>query len=156
MGQLHFDIRPGATLGAEVRLACSVAVLDDEGRVLLQKRTDGDWWGLPGGRLDPGDTFTAAAKREVREETGLEVELIRLVGAYTDPDVCTVYPDGNRAQIAVLHFAARPVGGRLIEGNEETAELRWFRPDELPPNLIPTHRQRIAHVFADPPVLHVD
>ncbi len=156
MPTLHFDIHPGATIGAEVRLCCSVAICDDEGRVLLQKRTDGDWWGLPGGRLDAGDTFTGAARREAREETGLEVEIIQLVGAYTDPKVCSVYPDGNRAQIAVLHFLARPSGGSLIAANEETAELRWFEPGALPANLIPTHYARIADTFAHPPVLHVD
>lgn len=156
MTTLRFDIYPGATAGAEVRLACSVAILSDEGTVLLQRRTDGDWWGLPGGRLDAGDTFLSAAKREAREETGLEIEIIRLVGAYTDPDVCSVYPDGNRAQMAVLTFLARPNGGSLIKANEETAELGWFRPDDLPANLIPTHYARIADAFAHPPVLHVD
>lgn len=156
MSTLHFDIRPGATAGAEVRLCCSVTILDDDGHVLLQKRTDGDWWGLPGGRFDPGDTFTSTAIREAREETGLEVEIIRLTGAYTNPDICSVYPDGNRAQIATLNFVARPNGGSLISANEETAELRWFRPDDLPANLIPTHRPRIADAFAQPPVLHID
>jgi hypothetical protein len=70
--------------------------------------------------------------------------------------VCSVYPDGNRAQIAVLHFLARPSGGSLIAANEETAELRWFEPGALPANLIPTHYARIADTFAHPPVLHVD
>jgi 8-oxo-dGTP pyrophosphatase MutT (NUDIX family) len=156
MSELRFEKRPGATAGAEVRLCCSVTIVDDQGRVLLQRRTDGDWWGLPGGRLDPGETFTGAARREVREETGLEIEIVRLTGAYASPDFCAIYPDGHRVQNAVLNFLARPSGGTLIAANGETAELRWFRPDDLPANLIPSHPSRIADALAHPPVLYVD
>jgi 8-oxo-dGTP pyrophosphatase MutT (NUDIX family) len=154
--RLTVERGPGATEGAAVRLGCSITLLDGQGRVLLQRRTDGDWWCLPGGAVDPGDTFTGAAIREAREETGLEVEIIRLLGAYTEPDVCIVYPDGNRVQIASLNFLVRPVGGSLIEVNEETAELRWFARDELPANLLPTHIHRIADVFAGLDGPHVD
>ncbi|RME84810.1 MAG: NUDIX domain-containing protein [Caldilineae bacterium] len=156
VAELHFRIGEGVTREARIRLGCSITIVDDEGRVLLQKRRDGDWWGLPGGGVDPGETFTAAAIRETREETGLEVEIVRLLGAFTEPDICVCYPDGSRVQIASLNFLARIVGGRLIESNGETAELRWFGADNLPANLMPTHRRRLAHFFAAPERLHVD
>ena len=65
-------------------LAVNVAVLE-AGRILLILREDFDVWCMPGGHLDPGESFAAAAVREVREETGLEVRLDRLVGAYSRP-----------------------------------------------------------------------
>jgi len=153
---LSFRIGPNATANAKVRLGCSVTILDDAGRVLLQKRTDGDWWCLPGGGVEAGNTFTSAAIREAREETGLEVEIIRLLGCYTDPEICMIYPDGNRVQIASLNFLCRIVGGEMIESNEETAALQWFGPDELPSNITPNHLQRLADVFDPDHTLHVD
>lgn len=156
MTQLTFDLGPDATAAASVRLGCSVAILDDEGRLLLQKRTDGDWWCLPGGGVEAGDTFTSAAVREAWEETGLQVEIVRLLGCYTDPGICSVYPDGNRVQIASLSFLCRIVGGAMIESNEETEALRWFAADEIPANLTPTHVKRVADLFNPDHTLHVD
>ena len=156
MAELHFEYGPAVTVDASVRLGCSVAIVDDQGRLLLQRRTDGDWWCMPGGRLEPGETFTSAAIREAKEETGLDIEITGFLGAFTDPTICVIYPDGSRTQIAALSFIARPIGGALITANEETAELRWFAPDDLPSNLIPTHRKRIDHLCSAPNVVHVD
>ena len=150
MTPLHFDIRPGATRNALIRLGCAVIIPDDQGRILLQKRTDGDWWSLPAGGMEPGETPTQAAIREAREETGLVIAIERFLGLYTNPDICTVYPDGRRVQIVSATFLARVVGGQLIESNEETAELRWFPPDALPDNLTPTSRDRIERYLAQP------
>ncbi|NUQ36216.1 MAG: NUDIX domain-containing protein [Caldilineales bacterium] len=144
---LTFAIGPGATADANIGLGCSIAIMDDAGRLLLQKRMDGDWWCLPGGGVEAGDTFTSAVIREAWEETGLEVEVIRLLGCYTYPDICAVYPDGRRVQVASLNFLGRVVGGAMIESNEETAALRWFARHELPDNIIPTHAERIVDVF---------
>ncbi len=152
---LTFVEGPGVTAGATVRLGVSITLLDEHERVLLQHRTDGDWWSLPGGGVDAGETFRQTAVREAREETGLEVEVVKLLGVYTDPDICTIYPDGNRIQIASLNFLCRVVGGKMISHNEETAELRWFAEPELPANLAPTHRQRVADVFHPPANLPV-
>jgi 8-oxo-dGTP pyrophosphatase MutT (NUDIX family) len=156
MSELTFDLGLGVTANAKIRLGCSIAILDEDNRLLLQKRTDGDWWCLPGGGVDPGDTFTSTAIREAWEETGLEVEIVRLLGAYTDPEICSVYPDGNRWQIASLAFLCRIIGGEMIESNEETAELRWFAEDELPANITPTHTKRIADVFNPDHEFYVD
>lgn len=156
MTELRFETGPGATDGADVRVGCTAAIIDGAGRVLLQHRTDGDYWGLPGGGMEPGDTFITAARREVREETGLEIQIIELLGLYTDPDLCVIYPDGNRVQVAAVTFVAAITGGAMIDSNEETAELRWFGSNELPANLLPTHRPRLADLFHCPRSLHID
>ena len=156
MSSLHFEIGPGVTRNAAIRLGCAVIIPDEQGRILLQKRTDGDWWSLPAGGMEPGETPTQAAMREVREETGLEIAIERFLGVYTDPAVCTVYPDGRRVQIVSVTFLARAAGGELIESNEETAELRWFPPEALPDNLTPTSRERIERYLAQPDGCFVD
>jgi ADP-ribose pyrophosphatase YjhB (NUDIX family) len=63
----------------------SALVVDDEGRILLQRRADSGNWALPGGTMDIGETLGATVVRETREETGLDVELTGILGIYTDP-----------------------------------------------------------------------
>ena len=113
------------------RVAVS-ALLFDEHRVLLAHRRDIDWWNLPGGGMELGETVEEAVKREVREETGLEVEVEQLVGVYSKP----------QKQEVVLTFLCRKVGGVLTE-TQESRECCYFAPDDLPVNTLPKHRQRI-------------
>src|SRR5215469_5268091 len=119
------------TNSARFRIAVS-ALLFDEHRVLLAHRRDIDWWNLPGGGMELGETVEDAVKREVLEETGLEVEVEQLVGVYSKP----------QKQEVVLAFRCRKVGGVLTE-TEEVSECCYFLPDALPVNTLPKHRQRI-------------
>ncbi len=103
---------------------------DEQGRVLLQRRGDRGVWGLPGGALELGESAEEAVIREVREETGLEVRVERLVGVYTK--YFDTYPNGDQAQTIVFAFACSAVGGPLRVDGGETLELRYFAPDEAP------------------------
>jgi 8-oxo-dGTP diphosphatase len=113
------------------RIAVSALVFD-EGRVLLAHRRDIDWWNLPGGGMEVGETVDEALRREVAEETGLEIEVEQLVGVYSKP----------QKQEIVLTFRCHITGGTLT-ATEETRECRYFAPDALPTNTLPKHRQRI-------------
>ena len=116
---------------ASFRIAVS-ALIFEEGRVLLAHRRDIDWWNLPGGGMEVGETVDEALCREVAEETGLEVEVEQLVGVYSKP----------QKQEIVLTFRCHITGGTLT-ATEETRECRYFAPDALPTNTLPKHRQRI-------------
>ncbi len=122
---------------ARFRIAVS-ALLFDEHRVLLAHRRDIDWWNLPGGGMELGETVEEAVKREVLEETGLQVEVEQLVGVYSKP----------QKQEVVLTFRCRRVGGMLIE-TEESRECCYFLPEELPVNTLPKHRQRIQDALLE-------
>lgn len=126
-------------------LGVTVAVLD-EGRVLLTRRQDFPIWCLPGGGIDGGESAAAAAVREVREETGLEVALTRLVGVYSRPNWS---PAGNHEVL----YAARVVGGALVRETAETSDAAFLLPGELPPNLNWWHRQRIADALTPGPAV---
>jgi 8-oxo-dGTP pyrophosphatase MutT (NUDIX family) len=147
MAQLHFGERIARE--ATVMVGASALILDQAGeRVLLTRRTDNGRWCLPGGRMDPGESLAETCVREVREETGLEVEVVRLIGLYSSPDVLVVYADGNRRQIVAAHFLVRVVGGTLGL-SDETTEAGYFNQDELDAlDLMEHHRPRIADSFA--------
>jgi len=94
--------------------AAAAIIRDPEGRVLLIHRGDGRGWSLPGGIMEPGERLLDCLQREVREETGLEVEPLRLTGLYSDPDyVLITYPNGDRVQFVSATFECQVVGGRL-------------------------------------------
>jgi ADP-ribose pyrophosphatase YjhB (NUDIX family) len=126
------------------------AVVVRDGRLLLQQRADGGQWGLPGGSVEIGETVTAALEREVREETGYEVAVGRLVGVYSDPRFQVVrYPDGRVWHYVNLCFACALRGGEPRPGPGETLALDWFPPDALPGDLVPLHRRRIDDALAE-------
>ena len=79
-----------------IRPSVSAVIFDRRGRLLLQQRSDGGQWGLPGGSVEIGESVSDAVRREVREETGLHVSVRRLIGVYSAPERQVVrYPDGH-------------------------------------------------------------
>lgn len=134
----------GKTEPSHTRRAAADAVLFDErGRVLLQRRADFNVWGLPGGAVEVGETLECAVRREVKEETGFDVEVIRLTGVYSNPEQTTVrYPSGDVVHYVSLVFECRVVGGSPRTDAESTAQA-WFGPDALPPDVMKEHLGRI-------------
>lgn len=118
----------------------AAVVFDDRGRVLLGRRTDRGLWGLPSGHVEAGETVVDAVCREVREETGLEVTVDRLIGVYSDPTWQVFdYPSGAVVHFVTTCFACRVAGGRLQADGVETAEAAFFEPDRLPDDLLRMH-----------------
>ena len=125
--------------------AASAIVADDEGRLLLGKRTDSDLWTIPGGTLEPGETIAETAVREVKEETGIDVEVVSLVGIYSNPRHVVEYSDGEVRQQFSVCFACRRIGGDLAT-SDETSEVGYFSPGEIEGMEIhPSIRLRIQH-----------
>jgi mutator protein MutT len=118
-------------------------VVNDAGEILLQQRDkEGLKWGFPGGALDYGESFEQAAAREVKEETGIEVVIDKLLGIY---DVYFAkYPNGDEAQTIVAFYVAHPVGGTFAIDNKETFNLKWYKPAELPELFNEQHRAMLA------------
>ncbi|WP_217162080.1 NUDIX domain-containing protein [Streptomyces sp. AC512_CC834] len=134
MGRRDYEDDPQAPQANSLVPAASAVVTDDAGRILLQRRVDNGLWALPGGRMEIGETLPECAVRETREETGLDVEVIGLVGTYSNPGHVFAYDDGEVRQELSICFLARVVGGRLAVSDEST-EVRWFEPsavDDLP------------------------
>ena len=112
-------------------VGCSATIFDSSHtKVLLARRTDNGRWCVPGGYMEPGESLTEACIREVEEETGLRVRVVRLIGVYTNPHLLLQYADGNRWQLVVLHFEAEIVGGRVGVSDETTA-VEYFGQAEI-------------------------
>lgn len=118
-------------------------IFDDAGRVLLCHRRDIDMWNLPGGGMESGELPTNAVIREVKEETGLDVTIERLVGVYGKPDRDDV----------VFTFTCNVVGGQLTVTDESDA-WQYFAPDNIPLNTNPKQVERVYDALkpADQPV----
>jgi len=127
----------------------SAVIFDDSRRILFMKRTRGDWWSLPGGRMDIGESAQICCVRETLEETGLETRIVRLVSVNTSPSRVVHYPDGNVHQSFVLCFEAEVIGGSLRESSE-SAGFRWCSADEIETiHLIPDSRQNAFDAWAN-------
>lgn len=123
-------------IGTRLVLSPGVAAVirDEAGRVLCQLRADNGRWSLPAGAVDPGESPAQALLREVYEETGLQVVPERVVGVFGGPPrLSTTYANGDRCEYTVIIFACRVVGGRLEARDGESAELRYFPVEQLPP-----------------------
>ncbi|MBX6388334.1 MAG: NUDIX domain-containing protein [Frankia sp.] len=132
----------------------SAIVTDEHGRILLERRRDNGRWGLPGGGMMIGEWFADCVVREVREETGFEVRIDRLVGVYSNPSHVMVYPDGERRQEFSVCCACTIIGGELRVSSESLA-VEFVAVEDL--DKLEFHesaRQRIADYLAGgPPVL---
>lgn len=100
---------------------------------MLVKRRDVPVWDLPGGRLETGEADIECAIREAKEETGLEIEIIRKTGRYYRP----LYQD-------IQHiFIGKIMGGRQIHTGSETVRLEWFPLNKLPLLMVPNRKAQI-------------
>ena len=109
----------------------SVLVFDDDDRVLLVRHIEGNTWTTPGGMIEPYETPADAAVRETWEETGLFVELTRIVGVFGGKACVATYSNGDRVSFVSTVFAGRPLRGALRPDGEETLEARYWSRDEI-------------------------
>ena len=133
----------------ELRLSVSAVVWRGEGPVagelLLMRRSDNGHWGLPGGHVDPGESVLDATHREVYEETGYRVDVLRLIGVYSEPERQVVeYADGRRVHSVNLCFEARALSAGQPTTPEESLGHGFFPVSELPQPFVPIHDLRVS------------
>ncbi|MFJ9693437.1 NUDIX hydrolase [Kitasatospora sp. NPDC101183] len=145
MSRIDYFHDPAAPPANSVVPSVTAVVTDAEGQLLLIHKTDNDLWALPGGGHDIGESVADTVVREVREETGIDVEVSSVVGLYTDPAHVMAYDDGEVRQQFSICFKARPVGG-ILRTSSESKEVRWVSPADLDDlDIHPSMRLRIAH-----------
>jgi 8-oxo-dGTP pyrophosphatase MutT (NUDIX family) len=135
---------PDAPAANSVVPSANVIVVNDQGEILLLRRTDNDNWAIPGGGMDLGESITETAVRETREETGIECEITGLVGIYTNPHHVIRYTSNEevRQEFSIV-FTARPTGGAL-RASGESSQPHWIEPKTAVTLVMhPSMRQRI-------------
>ncbi|AXK85730.1 MULTISPECIES: NUDIX hydrolase [Nocardia] len=134
---------PTAPRANSLKVAVSAFVQDKAGRILMIHRTDNNFFSLPGGGMEVGETVAGAVIREVAEETGIDVHPTDVIGIFSDPGHVIAYDDGEVRQEFSICFAAEPIGGTARASSESKA-VEWVAPDELGDLRIhPSMRQRI-------------
>jgi ADP-ribose pyrophosphatase YjhB (NUDIX family) len=154
--RIDFYDDPDAPQATSLVPSANVVVTNEDGEILLIRRSDNDNWALPGGAMDLGESLPEAAVRETAEETGIDVEITGLAGVYTDPRHVILYTSNGevRQEFSVV-FAARPTGGTPTP-SAETTEVRWTPVAEL--EALPMDRSmrlRLDHFLNAPRDVHL-
>src|SRR5260370_22206373 len=125
--------------------AVSAITTDEQGRMLLIRRTDNNYWSIPGGGVNPGESVREGAGREGKEETGIDCQVNGLVGIYSDPSHVAAYDDGEVRQEFSICFTTRTLGGSL-RTSSESSEVGFVPLSAISNlNIPPSIRLRIQH-----------
>lgn len=128
----------------------AAVVLDDSGRVLLVERSDRRQWALPTGTVERAESLTRALVREVKEETGLDIEVRRLTGVYSAPEQQVFsYPSGKTVHYITCCFRCAVVAGTLAADEDEAVDVGFFEANELPSNILPMQPRWVADATAE-------
>ena len=130
-----------ADADTRIRVGVGVVIRDHHGWILLEKRSDSGLWGLPGGKIEPGESVIEAAIREVHEETGLLVNITRLIGVYSEPTdrIVTFLDNGDVVHLVDILLEATIISGEL-SCSSESEEVRFFDPAAFPADIVPPAR----------------
>lgn len=125
--------------------AAACIIVNEDNHILLQHRGDDHFWGLPGGIMEMDETLEETCIREVKEETGFDVELSRFLGAFHNYH--KMWPNGDLAHIICHVYVGRICGGAMMIDGQETLDLHYFSIDQLPPIDASDHLQAIHQYY---------
>lgn len=120
------------------RIGVAVLLKNEYQYILLEKRKDSGIWSFPGGGIEPGETIEQCAIREIKEETGFEIKIKRLLGIYSDPNsnIVTFLDNGDMIHLINIFLEATIIQGTLSCSHESEC-LYFFPEDKLPYNVAP-------------------
>lgn len=120
-----------------ILVGVAVAVVNEEGEYLLQKRADGVW-GVPGGFMELGESTEETGRREVFEETGIEIGRLTLAGVFSGKQYRVTLPNSDEFYPVTIAYVTGDIkSGTLKADGIETTEARFFSANKLPGDLNP-------------------
>jgi mutator protein MutT len=124
-----------AAMGDELVIGSGVGAVirNERGDVLITRRSDDGTWDIPAGSVEPGETPAESIRREVHEETGLDVRVAAVAGVFGGKAFRHTYPNGDRVEAFSVIFDCEVVGGTLQSRDGEVTEFRYVAPAALPP-----------------------
>lgn len=115
-----------------IMTSAGVLIFNNENKLLLQQRTDNGKWGLPGGSMEPGETFQETAKREAFEEVNLKVKDLKLFDVFSGEQCHYIYPNGDEIYNASTVFITKSFEGEIKLDSTETLSAKFFSKNQLP------------------------
>jgi len=136
--------------GAVLSIGCTAVLFNEtRNKLLLTQRADNGQWCIPGGHMESGESAAETAIREMWEETGAEVEITKLIGIYTTPNIMVEYDPGVHLQPIVFNFEVRQTGG-ILTTSDEVTDFGFFGLDELGKiDFMSIHEQRVIDALAN-------
>ncbi|WP_326762420.1 NUDIX hydrolase [Streptomyces phaeochromogenes] len=123
----------------------SVVIVDADDRVLLLERADTGGWGLPGGIMEPGESFEETGRREVKEETGLEIGVLDFLGVFSGAEYYYRYPNGDEVfNVTAVYLARIPQGAAITLDTAENSSWRFFCLKDIPDTVIAPEQPILA------------
>ena len=137
------DIRKHIDHDLVMTVGCGILIVNDKDQVLLQKRSDTGDWCIPGGALEPFETYEEAAIREIQEEVGVTVTNLRPFGIYSGEERRIHYPNDDIVYSLSVIFTSNEYDGIISDQDSEVLEHRFFGRDEIPEELFPADSRAI-------------
>lgn len=137
---------PAAPLANQPRALSVIALIERDGALLFERRSDAPVWSLIAGRVEDTESLGDALRREVREETGLEVAAYGLFGTFSDPSRIVRYPDGNVYSVVSLVYSVEVASLGSLRPSSESEELRFFPRNRFPRD-VPATQAPILDAF---------
>ena len=136
-----------APMPNSIKPAAAVAIMNANSEILMLHRKDNGKWTMPGGTLEFGESMTSCALREVKEESGLDVEIKDVIGTYTDPNIRVAYSDGEvRQEFTIVYYGE--AHGFNVRLDEESSSYKWVSLTDI--HLLPladSQRRRLKDVI---------
>jgi ADP-ribose pyrophosphatase YjhB (NUDIX family) len=131
-----------------IMVVAGAFVFDEENRVLMQKRSDNGQWGFPGGFMDLGESVQDTARREVYEETGLNLEELELFGIYSGQQYDKTFSNGDQVSLVLISFICKQYSGELVKSNEESIQNKFYSLKDLPEDIFTEHKMLIDDLLS--------
>jgi len=138
MGDYIKDLRKLIGTRPIIMCGANVILLNEQDQILLHHRVDRDWWGLPGGAMELGESLEQTARREVLEEVGLTCGKLQLFNVYSGEELYYKYPSGNEVYNVTATYICKDFSGTIHVDKSEGRDARFFSLENIPSNLTST------------------
>jgi 8-oxo-dGTP pyrophosphatase MutT (NUDIX family) len=134
-----------------IMVGSTVLVLNSANRLLMMKRSDSGYWGVPGGSMELGETTEETARRELLEETGFEIGELTLFGVFSGQELYYRYPGGEEVYNVSIVYLAHGIDKTVNLLDGEHTDFQYFDLAQLPEKISPPIKpilRKLAEVYA--------